>query len=369
MAESLDRAGAAAARFNPDGDILGVEAYGNGNINDTFLVILGSGAAPRFILQRINRQVFPRPELVMQNLRASTEHLAARLAISPVAPGRRWEVPRVLLTRDGQDRWIAPDGSFWRGISFIEASESFDTIQNIRHAGEVGYAVGTFHRLISDLSLARLADTLEGFHVTPRYLRHYDHVLARVALRSSPELAHAARFVAKRRACAAVLEDARAGGRLRLRPIHGDPKVNNVMIDIVRGEAVSLVDLDTVKPGLVHYDIGDCLRSSCNCLGEETERWEQVCFEPELGQAILQGYLSAARGLLDEADYDYLYDCLHLIAFELGLRFLTDYLEGSPYFKVRHPEQNLLRALVQFQLTESIESQAREIRAILQALR
>ncbi len=100
------------------------------------------------------------------------------------------------------------------------------------------------------------------------------------------------RFVNARRACAHVLEDAKARGLLRLRPIHGDPKVNNVMIDTATRQAVSMIDLDTVKPGLVHYDIGDCLRSCCNLLGEETQRWETVRFEPDLCQTILQGYLS-----------------------------------------------------------------------------
>jgi Ser/Thr protein kinase RdoA (MazF antagonist) len=166
-----------------------------------------------------------------------------------------------------------------------------------------------------------------------------------------------------------VLEKAKAQGRLGLRPIHGDPKVNNVMMDTDTGQAISIVDLDTVKPGLVHYDIGDCLRSGCNPLGEETEKWEAVLFDPDLCQAILQGYLSLARDFLTDNDYEYLYDAIRLIAFELGLRFFTDYLEGSVYFKANHQEHNLARALVQFKLTESIESQATAIHAIIQEIR
>ena len=138
--------------------------------------------------------------------------------------------------------------------------------------GEVGYALGRFHNLLSDLAPDHLSDTLPGFHLTPGYLAHYDEVLERRGARPSPEVNYGLRFVAERRAFAPVLEDARAQGRLRLRPMHGDPKVNNVMLDTATGQAVALVDLDTVKPGLVHYDIGDCLRSGCNPLGEETER-------------------------------------------------------------------------------------------------
>ena len=136
-----------------------------------------------------------------------------------------------------------------------------------------------------------------------------------------------------------------------------------------RGEAVSLIDLDTLKPGLVHYDIGDCLRSGCNPLGEETEDWQHVTFDTALAKAMLQGYLSLARDFLTAQDYDYLYDAIRLIAFELGLRFFTDYLAGNVYFKVKHPTHNLTRALVQFKLTESIEQQADTLDAIIQALR
>ena len=151
--------------------------------------------------------------------------------------------------------------------------------------------------------------------------------------------------------------------------MHGDPKVNNVLLDTATGKAVALVDLDTVKPGLVHYDIGDCLRSGCNPWGEETEQWEAVRFDPDLGRALLQGYLAGAGGFLTDHDYHYLFAAIRLIAFELGLRFFTDYLAGNVYFKARRPEHNLARALVQFKLTESIEAQEAAIRAFIRDLR
>jgi Ser/Thr protein kinase RdoA (MazF antagonist) len=359
----------AADQFNRLGKVIDIREHGKGNVNDTFLVTLDSEGEKHFILQRINTRVFRQPELVMRNMRTITEHVCRRLERFPLSAGRRWEVPRVLSAKDGQDRWIDPGGSFWRAISFVEASQSFDAIKDIDHAREVGYALGLFQALISDLPVDRLADTLEGFHITPRYLRHYDEVLERNRPRKSPEVDCCLEFVSRRRAWAHVLEDARAGGRLQLRPIHGDPKVSNVMIDTATRRAVSIVDLDTVKPGLVHYDIGDCLRSCCNPVGEETERWEEVRFEADLCKAILQRYLSLTRDFLTENDYGYLYDSIRLIAFELGLRFLTDYLEGNVYFKARHREHNLARALVQFKLTESIESQERAIRALVQEMR
>jgi Ser/Thr protein kinase RdoA (MazF antagonist) len=171
--------------------------------------------------------------------------------------------------------------------------------------------------------------------------------------------------VSTRRDWAHVLENAREQGKLHLRPVHGDPKVDNVMIEKSTGNAISLVDLDTVKPGLIHYDIGDCMRSACNPLGEETEKWEAVRFDPEIGAAILQGYLAQARNFLRPADYEYLFDSIRLLTFELGLRFFTDYLAGNVYFKVKHPKHNLQRALVQFKLTESIEVHEAHIRNII----
>jgi Ser/Thr protein kinase RdoA (MazF antagonist) len=141
------------------------------------------------------------------------------------------------------------------------------------------------------------------------------------------------------------------------------------MMDISSHQAVSIVDLDTVKPGLVHYDIGDCVRSACNQMGEDTGQWETVRFDTDIAGAVLKGYRSVAGGFLTENDFDYLFESIRLIAFELGLRFFTDYLEGNVYFRIRYPEHNLARALVQFRLTQSIEAQEAAMRSIIADIR
>jgi len=378
-----------ADRFKPQGKVIDIQEFGHGNINSTFLVTLDSLDEKQFILQRINTQVFRQPKLVMQNMGVFTLHVRDKLKalnsayrLQHTSPNRRWEVPRVLLTQNAQNHFIDAEGSFWRAISFIEAAESFDTIKDSNHAREVGYALGMFHNLISDLPTVKLADTLPGFHITPRYLQQYVETrsIASVETRliaqnvetrliASAEVKYCLQFVSDRSSWAHVLENAQAQGMLRLRPIHGDPKVNNVMIDTTTGHGISIIDLDTVKPGLVHYDIGDCLRSSCNPLGEETEQWDKVRFDAEICQHVLQGYLSVARDFLTISDYEYMYDAIRLIAFELGLRFFTDYLAGNVYFKTKYPEHNLNRALVQFKLTESIESQETAIRDIIEEMR
>jgi Ser/Thr protein kinase RdoA (MazF antagonist) len=393
-----------AAAFAGPRAVRAVSPLGNGNINTTYRVERVEGEP--FVLQRLNTAVFPQPRLVMANLLAVARHVEGRLARERAAPqadamadadgrpgcgagsagsgagARRWVFPRVLLSASG-DPWLEEEGEFWRAISFVPDATSLDVLETPSQAREVGYGLGRFHALLHDLPCDQLADTLEGFHITPRYLATY-HALLRAAdapgasapldanhrQGADPEReawAHA--FVAQREALAGVLERAKAAGELPLRPIHGDPKVNNVLLDARSGQAVALVDLDTVKPGLVHTDIGDCLRSGCNLLGEETLAPDQVRFDLGLCAALLEGYGAAARHILSPADHHYLFDAIRLISFELGLRFFSDHLAGNVYFHTARPGHNLDRALVQFHLTASIEAQETEIRGLLGRLR
>lgn len=365
--QTLDNLITIANQFILDGQILSIKQYGSGNINSTFLVTLDN--QPPFILQCLNTRVFCQPELVMSNICVLSDYIRQRLKQVNPPLHRHWLFPRVLFTLEKKNHCLGSDGSFWRAISFIDNSQSFDTIQDINHGQEIGYGLGMFHHLINDLPLEKLADTLEGFHITPGYLKNYDQAIATTEIKQSPEINYCLKFIGDRPNLPHILENAKAAGELKLRTIHGDPKINNIMIDCSTKQAVSMIDLDTVKPGLIHYDIGDCLRSGCNRLGEETEEWKQVTFEPELAQAILKGYLEIAQDFLTENDYKYIFDSIRLLAFELGLRFFTDYLEGNIYFNVNHPEHNLERALVQFKLTESIEKQETAICKIIKDMR
>ena len=362
-----DRLISIAEQFSHQGNITDIQSLGNGNINDTFLVSLDDLEQTRFVLQRINTNVFRHPQRVMKNMYILTEHVHAKLQNQ--LQDRRWEIPRVILTKTGQDHWNTGDRDYWRAISFIEGSESFDIIADVSQAQEVGYALGMFHELISDLPSEQLTDTLEGFHITPLYLQQYEEILAQNTVKSSPEVDYGLSFVRDRAEWCSVLENAKKEGKLPLRLMHGDPKVNNVMFDRKTGKAVSVIDLDTVKPGLVHYDIGDCLRSGCNPMGEETQDWQTIYFDLELCRGILTGYLAIAKTFLIDNDYAFLFDAIRLISFELGLRFFTDHLAGNVYFKVKYPNHNLARALVQFKLTESIENQETQIRQLITDLR
>lgn len=364
--------GPIALQFAHGASVANIQPFGNGNINDTFLVHLTQADRTedlpneqKFILQRINTEVFRQPQWVMENMKIVTEHIYHKLQASEsVHP---WTTPRVILTESGADHYEDENGSFWRAISFIDNAEAIDRIEDQAHAIEVGFALGMFHGLVSDIPAHKLRDTLPGFHITPNYLAQYHQVLLSATLRQTPEIDRCLQWVSDRAKFVPILEEAKQSGLLSLRIMHGDPKVNNVMIDSTTQKAISMVDLDTVKPGLIHYDIGDCLRSGCNPLGEEVKDWEQVFFDVDRCEGILQGYLPQMKAILTAVDYDFIYDAVRLITFELGLRFLTDHLAGNHYFKVTYPEHNLHRAMVQFQLMESLEQQENNLRKLIEA--
>lgn len=363
-----DQLASIAERFELPGRLQAIEPLGNGNVNDTWLVTVDPVAAGprRLVLQRINGRVFNRPQLVMANLQRLTSHLE-RPELLPPSAGR-WEMPRLLGVCGQAQPWLEQDGDLWRMQTYIEGSRTLETIGNLQQAREVGRALGTFHTLIQALPAKDLADTLEGFHVTPGYLKGFDRALRTTTVPLTPQVQHGIAFIRDREAFVPVLEEALQAGRLPLRPIHGDPKVNNILFDAASDAAIALIDLDTVKPGLIHYDIGDCLRSGCNRQGEETEDWRTVQFDLGLCEAILEGYISAASPFLTPADYDHIPDAIRLLCLELGMRFLSDHLAGDLYFRTSRPRHNLQRALVQFRLTESVETQMGEIRAIVERL-
>ncbi|MGZ4969181.1 MAG: phosphotransferase enzyme family protein [Methylobacter sp.] len=327
-----------------------ITPLGNGLINDTYLV---STASSPFVLQRINSTVFPSPELIMANLTTLNRHIAQKAGVSV-----KLQIPEVLKTTDNAVLYQNESGDCWRALRFIDNTESIESLCTIDDAEQTGFALGHFHRLISDLNPLLLHDTLPGFHITPEYLKHYHRVLQQP---TNKQDRYCTEFIARFQAIANDLENAKRQNLLPLRVIHGDPKLNNFLFDRQSKKVVSIIDLDTVKPGLIHYDIGDCLRSCCYSA-------EPVGFNLEICAALLKSYLNEAGTFFTEHDYHYLYPAIRLIPFELGIRFYTDYLEGNRYFKVTEPEQNLQRAIGQFSLCESIIAQEARIKDLISQL-
>ena len=327
-----------------------ITPLGNGLINDTYRVTTAS--AP-FVLQRINPAVFPAPEHIMANLATLNRHIAQKNADSV-----KLQIPELLKTLDNNLLYQHENGDYWRALSFIADSESIETIGTIGDAEQVGSALGRFHHLISDLNPALLHDTLPGFHITPDYLQHY-HQLKRQAVNADER--YCTDFIARFEFIADDLETAKQQGLLSLRVIHGDPKLNNFLFEQHSRKIISLIDLDTVKPGLVHYDIGDCLRSCCY-------RHDPVTFDLAICSALLTRYLNEAKAFFTKHDYHALYPAIRLLPFELGLRFYSDYLQGNRYFKVTEPRQNLRRAANQFRLCASIMAQEEALKDLISRL-
>lgn len=352
-----------AHQFVLEGAVTEVAGYGKGLINDTFIVTTDRGQ--RAILQRLNSRVFPNPERIQDNLRRLHQHRERM----PTEQSRRFCLPDIIQTHDARD-YFRQDEAVWRMSRYIGGSVNLDRIDHPTQCYEVGAALGAFHAAFDALDVASLHNPLPGFHCTPRYLAQFDEVsaTARPDRGREPILTAALDFVARRRREIDILESARRAGRLRVRVIHGDPKLDNVLFDDQTGHAKGLIDLDTVMPGLILYDLGDCVRSCCNVAAEDDQDGRSAHFDPGRLIEVLAGYLDEARTVVTQHDWTYLCAAIRLIPFELGLRFLTDHLAGDVYFRVESPGRNLIRAVAQFQLVESIEFQAAAIRRIVQSL-
>lgn len=358
----LTQARHVAEAFETGGNIVSVRPLGRGLINDTFLVAIDSRARPHAVLQRINPRVFPEPGLLMENLRVLLDHAPAIRS----QPGLGF--PDLIPTHNGADSHSDTGGSVWRMLGFIEHSRTLYALANQRQACAVGAALGEFHALARALPMERMHVTRPGFHNTPLYYQRFE--LAAVSPCPDPgrDVEFCLQFARARSQTVHELERARASGSLPTRIVHGDPKLDNFLFDEDSDRVLSLVDLDTVQPGLVHYDVGDCLRSCANPAGECPADPVQAFFDLGIAGAILEGFLKQTGDFLTPEELRLLPAAIRLIPFELGLRFLTDHLQGDRYFKIQWPGQNLHKARTQFQLTADIERREAAIRGLVESL-
>ena len=342
-AERERQVSTAALRFVEQNTEIRIGKLGEGNINDTYLV---EGSGPPFVLQQINSHVFPRPELVIKNFATVTAHLAKR--DRNLCP--HWQDIRLIPTLEGLLFYRDGHGRIWRAQSYIDKTTTFSIINTVDRARQVGWALGHFHHLAANLPAKSLHETLPGFHVLASYLNHFDRVKRDCLIQPSPVIIQCFDIVEKYRMQMHALRHTEEEGRLLPHVIHGDPKADNILFDRESGRAVCLIDLDTVRPGLLLYDIGDCLRSCCNPAGEQGGDPGLVRFDIDLAREILAGYYAGVGRLFTSVDRASIYDAVCLLSFELGLRFLTDYLDGNRYFRIKNEEENLFRALCQFHL-------------------
>jgi len=342
-------------------------AFGDGHIHDTFLVeYQEAGTRRRFVHQRINDVVFQNPPQVMENITRVTEHLRARLERDGIADLDRRAL-RVLPARDGSRYHRDEAGLYWRTYQYVEGTTTRNSVASSQQAYEAAYSFARFQEQLTDLGSPRLHETIPGFHDTPRRMRRFREILAANGEGRASVCGPEIEFVLARAAYTSVLVDACASGRIPERIVHNDTKLNNVLLDESSGEGLCVVDLDTVMPGLVHYDFGDLVRTAACTTAEDSLELDHVEVNMDHYGALAAGYLAGTARFLTRGERETLVEAAPLITFETGLRFLTDFLEGDVYFKTVRAQHNLDRARVQFRLLESMERQRHEAERQLSA--
>ncbi len=365
MPATAAEASRVAAEFAFGGKVLSASPYGSGHINDTFVTVVEADPAPRrFILQRINHLVFKQPDLLMENVERVCAHAHAKLRAAGVPDAHRRAL-RLIPTLAGRAWHVDPAGNRWRCYDFIEGATGHDVVRSPAQAESAAKAFGAFQALLADLAGGRLHETIPDFHHTPARFARLQSVLAADAhgraAAAAPEIA----FARARAHEVSMVVDALRDGTLPERVTHNDTKLNNVLLDDVTQEGVCVIDLDTVMPGSALYDFGDLVRTSTSPATEDETDLSKVTMQLPMFEALIRGYLASARGFLTPREKELLPFAGKLITFEIGLRFLTDWLEGDTYFKIRRPSHNLDRTRTQFKLVASIEEQLPAMREIV----
>ncbi len=352
-----------------EGDFVRASPYGFGHINDTYAAYFrkADGTVHRYILQRINHNVFKRPEELMQNIEMVTAHLRKKIIAAGGDPER--ETLNIIPTVDGKSYHRMPDGSYWRAYIFIEGARTYQVAKSLDHVYSAAKAFGRFQKLLSDFPAERLYEPVPHFHHTPRrfeaFVEAVEKDVENRARFAGPEI----KFVEDRAEEMSVLVDLLAQGRLPERVTHNDTKFNNVMIDDETGEGVCVIDLDTVMPGSALYDFGDSVRSGANPADEDELDLSKVCIDIEIFDRLVHGYLDAARDFLTPSEIDCMAFSAKLMTLECGMRFLTDYLSGDVYFKIHRESHNLDRCRTQFKLVSDMEEKLDQMERVVEKYR
>ena len=355
-------------QFEILGDFVFAEPYGSGHINDTLRVIINQGGAEvHYIFQRINEKIFTCPPALMENIERVTEHILKKIEAEGDKETTRHSL--YLIKAVNGKSYVRDDkGKYWRAYIFIEKAQTYDVIESAEQAYEAARAFGLFQKDLADLPGGRLHETIPDFHNTPQRFAKLEKAIAADVAGRVKDVQAEIDFVLSRKADTSKLTDLLAEGKLTERITHNDTKLNNVMIDDESGKGVCVIDLDTVMPGLVHYDFGDMVRTSTSPAAEDEKDLSKVTMQFHMFEALLRGYLSTAGEFLTPLERENLPFSGKLITLEIGIRFLTDYLEGDVYFKTHREGHNLDRCRTQFKLVESIEEQMDDMMTLLNSI-
>ena len=343
--------------FQIYGSFVDAQPYGSGHINDTLVASFSqAGTRVRYIFQRINHRIFKDPVALMENIARVTAEAQRQLRLAGVPDASRCSLS-VIPTLSGQPVHRDEGGNYWRCYPFIEGARTYDIIQNPRQAYEAARAFGEFQRLVAGLEGPRLHETIPNFHHSRD---RFEKLRATVTADANDRLKLAQPewdFFQSMEPMVDRLLDLQAAGQIPERVTHNDTKLNNVMIDDATENGICVIDLDTVMPGLALYDFGDMVRTATSPVAEDETDLSKVRMQMPMFEALVRGYLSSAGDFLNQVEKVHLAFSGKLIAFEIGLRFLTDFLEGDVYFKVKRDGHNLDRCRTQIALVKSIDAQ------------
>ncbi|MDR2377081.1 MAG: aminoglycoside phosphotransferase family protein [Treponema sp.] len=345
-------------RFFIYGDLETLIPFGNGHINDTFVSTWNQGGNRlHYTHQRINERVFTRPDEVMENILRVTRHIREKLE---GAGDRSRRVLTVIPARDGKPFVRDPEGGWWRSYCFIENARGGDLASSPEEAALLGKSVGRFQNQLADIGGERLIETIPGFHnMETRYTR-FHQALQRDEFGRAGGCRGEIEFLLENEKRGSLLIRSLWEGTIPERICHNDTKMNNILLDENTGEALCIIDLDTVMPGTSLFDLGDLIRSVATRVREDAQDLSGAGFDMALFRALVGGYLSEARFFLVPAEYTLICESGRNMTQIMALRFLTDYLEGDHYYHTERPLHNLDRCRSQIALIRSMDNQWEE---------
>lgn len=334
------------------GGIERVSPFGSGHINDTYLV---EGAGGRYILQRINTNTFQDVDGLMQNIRLVTEFITEQTQKAGGDAAR--ESMQVIPCDDGKLYHRDEEGSCWRVLSYIEGSVCLQKARNEQDLFECAAAFGRFQRQLGDFDASRLTETIPRFHDTPKRYQDFERAVQQDTMGRAAKVQREIEFVRQHKADCRYLFDLQQRGELPLRVTHNDTKLNNVLLDERTMKGLCVIDLDTVMPGSALYDFGDAVRFGASTADEDEANTRLIRLDMDKYALFTRGFLEETRGFLQPEELKLLPLGVKVITCELAMRFLTDYLDGDLYFKIKSPDHNLIRARAQLALLRDIEAQ------------
>lgn len=347
--------GEAVLHFQLDGLVMKNIRYGNGHINDTFLVTLKKkdGTMKRVILQRMNKNIFTKPEELMENIEGVTSFLRKKIVENGGNPER--ETLNIIPVEDGFSYYVDNQGEYWRCYKFIEDATSYEQVESPEDFYQSAVAFGNFQRLLAEYPAETLHETIPGFHDTKARFQVFLKAVEEDVCGRAASVQKEIQFVRDHEEVANVFGDMLAKGELPLRVTHNDTKLNNIMIDHETRKGICVIDLDTVMPGLAMNDFGDSIRFGASTAVEDEPDLEKVWCDMELFESYAKGFIEGCGGKLTAREIELLPMGAKVMTFECGMRFLTDYLQGDTYFKIHREHHNLDRCRTQFKLVADME--------------